>query len=314
MSLPKRFAVAFCDLYKWQSGSIVSIDAGIEDDLQETNGETVGQQDFNSFRWLLKDYPNEMISTVPVFLDNPSIKIVFSPDPQYKSKYPDDWVSSYDPDTDPVPNPNGDIGETTANAINGGTTPFSKPRWHTSTAYDLSSNPTSFSDYVPPVSFNYGKTYKGSILGTTTINYPKDSYSMKISTSAFESEVTNSNTSGVEYYPYAQTTLTYEKEAKFKVVFDGVICCWNEGVTIKGKVAYSTIELIATAIAIPAGSGYNYDGLKIETGSTYATHSEATWEVVIEQGYVPAEITIPKVDGKAVFINDFYITEVIKPA
>jgi len=314
MSLPKRAVLPYSKLFKWVDGAIVPLDGPILSDFQTVGGATLGQEDFYSYQWWYKDYPDEILAIVHKAIsdDSPVVKIVFTPDPDYKTEYPENYVTSYDPTTDPVPNPNGESGETTASTINGNVSDFVKPRWHTSTAYDLSSDPVTFLNMVPPMEFDYGVTSGGSILGITTTNYPKDSYSMNVSTPALESEVTNIDTGDPEYYPFAQATLTYEKEAKFKVVYDGEICCWNKGVTLKGKVAYSTIELNATAVDL--GSGYGYNGMQIETGNAYSPYTEATWEVVVEADYEPAEITIPKVEGKAVFINDFYITEVIKPA
>ena len=305
----------FSRLYKWESGAIVSLGSYILSDLQTVGG-TIGQDDFYSFQWWYKDYPKEMLSIVHLAtLDGivPVVKIVFTPDPEYTTEYPENFVGSYDPDTDPVPDPNGESGETTADSINGSASDFDLPRWHTSTAYDLSSEPLVYSNMVPPLEFNYGVTESGSVLGVTTTNYPKDSYSMKVSIPANESEVINDNTGDPEYYPFAQATLTYEKEAKFKVVYDGKICCWNKGATIRGKVAYNTIELNATAIELPADSGYGYAGMQIETGNAYSPYIEADWEVLVEDDFEPPEIEIPKVDGKAVFINDFWVTEVVKP-
>jgi hypothetical protein len=315
MSLPKRGVMPFSRLYKWESGAIVSLGSYILSDLQTVGG-TIGQDDFYSFQWWYKDYPKEMLSIVHLAtLEGivPVVKIVFTPDPEYTTEYPENFVASYDPDTDPVPNPNGESGETTAESINGSASDFALPRWHTSTAYDLSSDPVTYFNMVPPLEFDYGVTNGGSVLGVTTTNYPKDSYSMKVTTPANESEVINENTGDPEYYPFEQSTLTYEKEAKFKVVYDGKICCWNKGATIKGKVAYSTIELIATAYD-PGATGYGYNGMQIETGNAYTPYIEADWEVIVEDDFDPPEIVIPKVDGKAVFINDFWITEVIKPA
>lgn len=312
MSLPKRAVLPYSKLYKWVDGAIVPIDNSIISDFQTVGGATLGQEDFSSYQWWYKDYPDEILAIVHQSAGGqPVVKIVFTPDPQYKAEYPDDIVYEYDPTTDPVPNPNGGPGETTAPASYP-VPDFPFPRWHTSTAYDLSSDSTTYINMVPPLEFDYGITSNGSALGITTTNYPRDSYSMKVSTAALQSEVLNLDTGDTEYYPFAQATLTYEKEAKFKVVYDGDICCWNKGVTLKGKVAYSTIELNATAVDL--GSGYGYHGMQVETGNAYTPYIEATWEVVIEADYEPAEITIPKVEGKAVFINDFWVTEVIKPA
>jgi hypothetical protein len=304
-------------LFKFEDTLIVPLAGSIIDDLQLAGGVTFGQEDFASYQWWYKDYPDAILAVTSLGALSggilPVVKIVFTPEPEYITKYPENYVTQYDPDTDPVPDPNGEDGETTSSATNGAVSDFATPRWHTSTPYDLSVNPTEYLNMVPPLEFDYGYTDSGSVLGVTTTNYPKDSYSMKVSTPSNVSEVINENTGDPEYYPFSQATLTYEKESKFKVVYDGEICCWNKGVTLKGKVSYSTVDLISTALENPAGSGYGYGGLQIETGDTYEAHSEATWEVVIEEDYEPAEISIPKVEGKAVFINDFYITEVIKP-
>ena len=315
MSLPKRAVLPYSKLFKWVDGAIVPLDGPYLSDFQTVGGTTLGQEDFYSYQWWYKDYPDEILAIVhqSVGGSQPVVKIVFITDPQYKAEYPDNIVYEYDPTTDPVPNPNGESGETTAPASYA-VPDFPQPRWHTSTAYDLSSDPDTYINMVPPLEFDYGITLFGSALGITTTNYPRDSYSMKVSTPAFESEVINLDTLDTEYYPFAQATLTYEKEAKFKVVYDGEICCWNKGVTLKGKVAYSTIELNATTVELPPGYSYGYHGMQIETGNAYSPYIEEDWEVVIEEDYEPAEITIPKVEGKAVFINDFWITEVIKPA
>jgi len=316
MSLPKRAVLPYSKLYEWDEGVIVPLDGPYLSDFQVVGGVTLGQEDFFSYQWWYKDYPDEILTVVNLAVggSQPVVKIVFITDPQYKAEYPDNIVYEYDPNTDPVPNPNGDPGETTAPDINGAAGDFPLPRWHTSTAYDLSSDPVTYFNLVPPMEYDYGITIAGSALGITTTNYPRDSYSMKVSTPANESAVINLDTGDTEYYPFTQSTLTYEKEAKFKVVYDGPICCWNKGVTIKGKVAYSTIELNATTVELPPGYSYGYHGMQIETGNAYTPYIEEDWEVVIEEDYEPAEIAIPKVDGKAVFINDFYITSITLPA
>lgn len=317
MSLPKRTVMPYSRIYEFEDSLIVDVPSGaISDDIQLAGGVTFGQDDFASYQWWYKDYPDELLAVVNLAAGGslPFVKLVFTADPDYETKYPEDYVTSYDPLTQPVPDPNGEIGETTASSENGNVPDFIFPRWHTSTAYDLSSNPVEFSNMVPPLEFSYGYTFSGSVLGGTVSSYPKDSFSMKVSAVANQSEVLNEETEAHEYYPFAQDTLTYQKEAKFKVVYDGEVCCWNKGVKLKGKVSYSKVQLIGTALEFPAESGYGYGGLLVETSDTYEPYDEADWELEITEDYSPAEITIPLVDDAAVFINDFYITEVIKPS
>lgn len=118
-----------------------------------------------------------------------------------------------------------------------------------------------------------------------------------------------------EYYPFLQTTTDLKVTTKFKIKPhpDNIYSCWSKGTVIKGKVGFKSLPITANAVPDSSTPGYGYGGIEITFGTTSADAGEEDWEVTWEDGYTAAEITIPRSLGQVTFINDFWVTEVIKP-
>ena len=130
------------------------------------------------------------------------------------------------------------------------------------------------------------------------------------------SKVLNVDSSTYEYYPLTQATTELKVVSKFKISPhpDNKYICWNEGTVIKGKVGFRSFDVTANPVASNLTPGYGYGGIEVTFGTTSSDAGTADWEVIWEDGYTAAEVTIPCTYGKVTFINDFWVTEVIKPA
>ena len=136
--------------------------------------------------------------------------------------------------------------------------------------------------------------------------------SWDIQATNLDSRVLNQQTNAYEYYPFTQATTEFKVTSKYIIPNLFSICCWNKGTVVRGKVSIYSVNVITAAIAsIPAGY---YMGITAEIGTTFSPVSDVSWEVTIDDGYTPVEITIPKVAGKVTFVNDFWVTEVVPPA
>ena len=308
MALPFRSGAALVKLYTPPSGASKGI--GVIDNFITAGGVAPRQPDFYSYQWWYKDYPDEVIVKTHQAGGGEVVIGISRGTIQTENVYPDNIVIDYDPNppySDPVPNPNGTVGTYNGTPTETGLV-FSKPRWHAETAYDFSAT------YIPtPYSLVPEPGLTGYIGYTENIN---GLFSIDVTATNLDSEVFNRSTSAFEYYPFTQATQTFKKTTKFKVnIVDTAICCWNDGTIIRGKVAYKSVTATATTRSAPGTTppGYGWGGMDVVVGSTYTAAGEATWEVTIEDGFVPTEIEIPKVSGSFTFINDFWVTEVVKP-
>ena len=312
MALPPRAAAVLVKLY--DAPSATAKPQGILADFQTTGTGSPKQTDFYSNQWWYKDWPDEVIvKTHASGTGEVVVGISYVSPLAYESVYPDNIVLDYDPTSpyfDPVPNPNGTVG--TYNGTYAATFPtFNFPRWHSETAYDLSAYYATWPGIVPAPG-GVGGTDVG--VGAFSNLNLFSGWSIDVSAANFQSEVFNRSTSAFEYYPFTQATTTYKQTCKFTVnIVSTDICCWNDGTIIRGKVAFKSLNAITTALDNAGSPGYGFGGINIVTGSTFASAGEADWEVTIEDGFVPTEIEIPKVAGSFTFINDFWVTEVVKP-
>ena len=282
-------------------------------DYQTTGTSPPKQTDFYAYQWWYKEYPDEVIvKTHAAAGGEMVIGIRYTSTLDYESVYPDNIVSSYDPGPpyyDPVPNPNGTTGTTTSSTT-AVISDFNSPRWHTATEIDLSAYATSFPSFVPE-----SGVITQVVINTFSNPFLFGGWSIDVSATNLDSEVLNLMTTSYEYYPFAQADTTYKQTAKFKVkLMTEEICCWSEGAVIRGKVAFKSVDATTTALPQTTGGSYGFGGIEIEVGSTYADAGEADWELTIEEGGESVEIEIPKVSQSFTFINDFWVTEVIKPA
>lgn len=237
--------------------------------------------------------------------------VFFGVEATRKETYPDNIVFHYDPTfpvpNDPPPDPNGTTGHFTQDY------PWQQmmiyPRWVDWDAYDFSS-----SDYysgtgvVPKTNFEYSN----GLLPSVNMSY-------RFTVTNFDSIVRNEENNYDEYYPFECAETIFENQAIIKFYpASAPYCptgfCWNDGTVIRGKIAFSSIDVTCTPIPEPGQSEYGYNGFKANTGSTFSPHSEADWEVTVEDGgmYGPP-IDIPQEDNMIVFVNDFWVTEVIPP-
>lgn len=313
MALPNRIVLPYVVLGTPEDNNPFSprFESDISD-LQETSTSKPRQTDFYSYQHWLKDYPDEDIAVVMApgcGLGWLQIEIISS---DYDCTYPSDIVFEYDPApplSQPIPDPNGDIGNDTGVAAGIGIINQPFPRWHTDDPYDFEAIP--YPAIIPPsgITFSY---IGGTFGGPSQAGY----CSYEASVTNLTSEVMNLATMATEYYPFLQTTSDVKVTTKFKVKPhpDNVYSCWSEGTVIKGKVGFKSYPITANALEDPSTPGYGYGGIEITFGTTSADAGTADWEVTWEDGYSAAEITIPRVLGQVTFINDFWVTEVIKPA
>lgn len=284
------------------------------------------QQNFHSYVSLFPNYPEEVVVKVASPLDGQpnTIYIGAGATAEAHLVYPANAQTGYNPGPplypggpsyETVPNPNGTTENLYDDLGDPSTITSIIPRWHTATAFDYSSSTGSPSPYsyfsqqgiVP----EKGKLYQlsTSLVG---IGEPASDFvgSFDIQVTNLLSPVLNQQTNTMEYYPYSQATTEFKQTGKYVIPDLFQICCWNKGTVVKGKVAIYSVNVITGTL--PA-SGYGWYGMTAEIGTTFAPVSEVAWEVTIDEGYTPVEITIPQVAGKCTFVNDFWVTEVTPP-
>ena len=334
MSLPNREAVVYVRLADPDAAprGAQGLDSGtiVEDYHTPNPHPPASQQNFYSYQVWFPNYPNELIVKVPPYEWVPygghgNLVMIGQGGATAEAHlvYPANAKTEYNPGPplypggpsyEAIPSPNG----TTENAYGSYGEPLTItsvfPRWHTATPFDYSSSTGSPSPYsffsqqgfVP----EKGKVYT---LAVVLLGAPSADFvgSFDIQVTNLLSPVLNQQTNNMEYYPYQQATTEFKQTGKFVIpnLFD--ICCWNKGTVVKGKVAIYSVNVITGTL--PA-SGYGWSGMTAEIGTTFAPVSEVAWEVTIDDGYTPVEITIPQVSGKCTFVNDFWVTEVTPPA
>jgi hypothetical protein len=335
MSLPNREAVVYFVLADPDAApkGAINLDPGtIVDDYHTPNPPPLSppppasQQNFYSYQVWFPNYPDELIVKVPpygwIFGDNRISIGQGGATAEAHLVYPANAKTEYNPGPplypggpsyETVPNPNGTTENDYADLGDPLTITSIDPRWHTATAFDYSSSTGSPSPYsffsqqgiVP----EKGKVYQLLVGG---IGEPSSDFvgSFDIQVTNLLSPVLNQQTNTMEYYPYSQATTEFKQTGKYVIPDLFQICCWNKGTVVKGKVAIYSVNVITGTL--PA-SGYGWLGMTAEIGTTFAPVSEVAWEVTIDDGYTPVEITIPQVSGKATFVNDFWVTEVTPP-
>jgi hypothetical protein len=228
------------------------------------------------------------------------------------STYPTDIVYSYNPASpyfDPVPDPNGTIGNhTDISGSGGGGTLF--PRWHSDPPFDM----THASSYDFWESYNYfpkkNHVYTVSPFGAGL----PGGCSANLSVINLQSEVFNEDTSTNEYYDFEQQTFEYSQSGTLGIPNIWEICCWNDGTVIEGTVGFSSIDVTTVALENPTTPGYGFGGMEATTGSTITQLAGTTnFTVTINSAASPVIINVPSEIGKITFISDFWITSVTAP-
>jgi hypothetical protein len=236
--------------------------------------------------------------------------------------FPNNIVYSYDPTpapgpADPVPDPNGGTGNTTTTYTltwgGSGALPAISflPRWHTDTAYDISTIGTLSSvtnGYCPLFNSYYYITPGASLYGRA--------FSIDVTVTNQQSKVLNEQTSLYEYYDFAQTTFSYKQTAKVKLKLSqlcGTTSCWDNGTVITGTVSFQGLDVTTEPVGNPTDSIYGFSGMYANTGSTVTAAGSQSFSVTVSSSYTPVEITIPAVSNKITFINDFRIDSITRP-
>jgi hypothetical protein len=236
-----------------------------------------------------------------------------------KATGPVSVVYSYLPPGEQAPNPNGEVG-----LINGGeynvTVVQSNylPRWKDDDPYDFTSLP-GYNSY--PIS---GENYTLISNASTSPNLIVDqlrhngnvvgSWSFKASVDNLQSRVVNRLTGGYEYYDYKQKTFEYEQTGVVGLWVDYVPCCWNEGMTITGKVSFKSIPFTTEARPEDNQHGYGFGGMILKVDGDFSDAGEADWTVTLTKDFPSGpltEIEIPATDGVITVISDFWITDII---
>ena len=312
MALPNRAVAYYVALGKSEDNNpFVNKGESIISDYHGGAGKP-GQTEFYSFQHWFKNYPKEnLVIIMAPGCGGPGWLQIELTTCDYDYTYPSDIVYEYDPDpplSQSAPDPNGDVGTQSGDVGTSGVLAQTFPRWHTDDAYDFESIP--YIGLIPPagITFSFAEGFFGP---------PQTGYcSYETSVTNLDSEVMNVATGSEEYYPFLQTTTELKVTTKFKIKPhpDNAYICWNEGTVIKGKVGFKSFDVTSDAVPSTATPGYGYGGIEVTFGSTSADAGTEDWEVTWEDGYMAAEITIPRTAGKVTFINDFWVTEVIKPA
>jgi hypothetical protein len=347
MSLPNRGAAVYVSLASPDGDGIfpagaVGLDPGtVVGDYHTPNPPPesppppASQQNFYSYVSLFPNYPEEVVVKVATPLDGQANLVILSIDNsnliEASLLYPVNPQNEYNPGPplypggpsyEPVPNPNGQPNTVyDSDFFIDPPDPVLVPRWHTATAFDYSSSAGSPDPYTffvgQGVVPEKGKVYQ--IYATENYTNPANGIAFEnrfvgswdIQATNLNSAVLNQQTGVIEFYPFSQATTEFKATSNYIIPNLFEICCWNKGTVVKGKVAIYSVNVITAAIpSVPPGY---YMGITAEIGTTFAPVSEVAWEVTIDDGYTPVEITIPQVAGKCTFVNDFWVTEVTPP-
>jgi hypothetical protein len=312
MALPNRGVSAYVALGS-NNGANPKPTGTVISDYQAA-GSRPKQEPFYSFQHWFADYPQENIHKIRIpdcAFGEVLLEIVSQ---EWEYVYPDNIVQNYDPDppaSEPVPDPNGDIGEDSGDSSPPIPVPLVSPlwpRWHTDEEYDfIVRSPVIY----PPPGGSF--TYTG---GAHVVGY----WSLEAIAQNLESRVENISTDPftVEFYPFTQATSELRQTTKFQVVPnpDNNYICWNKGAVIKGKVRFKSLSLTVEplpAFPYPPFDESGYGGIEVTYGTEYEDAGEAEWEVTYDETFTPEEIEIPRTNGKVTFITDFWVTEVVKP-
>lgn len=314
MALPNRSAKPYIVLGKpADNNPFADRDQTELSDFQTTTTSKPKQADFYSYQHWLKNYPNEDIEVVMAPGCGLGWLRIEMTTTDWEYTYPSDIVYQYDPSAplfQPVPDPNGDVGNISGSEPAAGLLQQTFPRWHTDAAYDFEAIP--FPGIIPTSGYTFSYYESGPPATPQQVGF----CSYEASVTNLDSEVLNLSTMSNEYYPFLQTTSELKLTTKFKISPHptNVYSCWSEGTVIKGKVGFRSYPLSTNAIPYSGTPGYGYGGIEITFGTTSADAGTADWEVKWENGYTAAEITIPRSLGQVTFINDIWVTEVIKPS
>lgn len=293
------------------------------------------QQPFYGSVWMFPEYPDEILSPLVgggyfpfIGLADPYVTLTAKTQTkEWDWKYPKDYVDEYNPTPppdgpgDPIPDPNGVVGTASGSGPGVMSTGFF-PHWHTEASYDWGTSlvgwPPGAQD-VPDPSVTY--TIEMPV-APHALYFP---WSVDFTVNNYDSRVLNDETSEYEFYPYTQATFEVKNTAEVVIDFNTNLggssphdmCCWLEGCTIKGKVAFANIDATLEAVSLgydETHGDYGFGGMTFQPDGSPEATTEEEWEVVYSSSFTPVKIEIPRTAGKITFLNDFWITEVIPPS
>ena len=287
------------------------------------------QQPFYGSVIAFAEYPQVFITPLmPVesIIGQPGIQVMASTGVKSWSwKYPYNYVSSYDPTPPPAgpgdlpPDPNGDIGTASGGESPYYITPVGFPHWTTEASWAWATGLigwTSF-DIVP----NPGTEYQIDPPGTpSALNHP---WSVDLSVENYKSRVLNLQSSNYEFYNFKQASFEVKQTAEVIIDINTYIdptnpyavCCWCDGLVLRGKVGFSSRAANAQPVEVgtDAGQKYGFGGMTFKPGAGAEPYGESDWEVTVNSSFTKVKVDIPTASGRLVFLDDFYITEVIPP-
>jgi hypothetical protein len=319
MALPNRKGVVYvylADPDRYPQGQSVLNDTVFGDEQKtytppDSPPRPPKQGDFYSYREFFPGYPPGLVVKVASNIPINGHFIQFEYKVDIEIKYPTGAEVAYNPTPPPdgpgqlPPDPNGETAtyEEDVPWLN----LFITPRYFTDEPFSFSSgaNYDWYAGSVVPLKDN---SYLASSEGTGA---PRSPITWEATVENLLTRVLNLETDEYEEYPYKQATTDLKVNVKVRPKkIDNNICCWNKGTVINGKMAIWTIDL--TTRTNPE-TGYFWAGMWYDTGSTFSPNTELDWSVTIDEGFTPAEIEIPRIAGKAAFINDIWITSVTPP-
>jgi len=273
----------------------------------------IPQPSFSAYHDWYPEYPNECVSRVSQGVVSTTNYIrPLGGEAAIESTYPANIVYNYNPaspDFDPVPNPNGTVGNYSGTGGGGTAGILVFPRWHTDTPYDMANASSydfwQYSGYFPLKSHDY-------MVAPTGAGLP-GCCSASLTVTNLMSQVMNTHTGLNEYYYFDQASFDYTQTGKLVIPIDWEVCCWNDGTVINGTASFSSIDVTTVALGYPFTPGFGFTGMTATTGTTITAAGTANFTVTISSGYTPVIISVPVVSGKITFITDFWITSVVAP-
>lgn len=280
---------------------------------------------YSSIGWFI-DWPNELITPLigggypPAQSDGPGVTISCSTRiKEWSWKYPDNIVTSYNPTPPPdgpgdsPPDPNGTIGTASGGESLYRMSASYLPHWHTDPSFDYGTSMVGFGVDVPDPDTEYNiNTFPHQF------NNP---WSVDLSVTNYHSRVYNEMTMDYEFYDYLQAT--FEVKTTAEVIIDiktnisttnpYATCCWCDGVTVKGKVQWASVEANEEPVELGTEGAdlYGFGGMKFTPSASLEEGSTEDWSVTITESFTPIKIDIPQSSGRLTFLNDFWITEVV---
>ena len=228
------------------------------------------------------------------------------------------------PSYETPPNPNGQTGDGTKPDQGVANTMGYLPRAGNDAPYDFTalSSPPFRDAHLMPVSgtrYTVESSSTGSTLNLGSIVSPGygpcGSWSLKGTVSNLQSRVLNQQTQSYEYYDFNQQTFEYEQTGLASVNLTSIVCCWNDGMTITGKVSFKSIPFTTEARPGTNENGYGFGGMFIDVDGDWSDAGQADWSLTINDNTATpaATIEVPLTEGVITVVSDFWVTNITGP-